>query len=118
MQTKGSIKSLPCRGLLLSVFELLKLGVVAKLNIEMALKSRSYILDLDRVQLSLGIFFFLSCLMKSFFYQLSASTVIFVKKHTPKSRKFNVWPNFTCGKGSLVVPWSAIKAKWQREYAP
>ena len=32
----------------------------------MALKSRSYILDLDRVKLSLGIFFFLSFLMESF----------------------------------------------------
>ena len=30
MQTKGSIKSLPCRGLLLSFYELMKLGVLAK----------------------------------------------------------------------------------------
>ena len=52
------------------------------MNIEMALKSRSYILDLDRVRLSLGIFFFLSCLMERFFYQLSGSTFIFVKKKT------------------------------------
>ena len=37
------------------------------MNIEMVLKSRSYILDLDRVMLSLRIFFFLSCLMESFF---------------------------------------------------
>ena len=74
------------------------------MNIEMALKSRSYILDLDRVKLALGIFFFLICLMESFFYQLLRSTFIFCQKHTPKSRKFNVWPNFTCGKGSLVVP--------------
>ena len=36
------------------------------MNIEMALKSRSYFLDLDRVKLSLGIFYFLSCLMESF----------------------------------------------------
>ena len=49
------------------------------MNIEMALKSRSYILDLDHVKLYLGFFFFLSCLMKSFFYQLSGSTFIFVK---------------------------------------
>ena len=49
------------------------------MNIEMALKSRSYILDLDRVRLSFGIFFFLSCLMERFFYQLSGSTFIFVK---------------------------------------
>ena len=54
-------------------------GDTCKMNIEMALKSRSYILDLDRVKLSLGIFFFLSCLMESFCYQLSGSTFIFVK---------------------------------------
>ena len=47
------------------------------MNIEMALKSRSYILDFDLVKLSLGSFYFLSCLMKSFFYQLSGSTFIF-----------------------------------------
>ena len=101
MQTKGSIKSLPCRSLLLSFYEFMKLGVL-EMNIEMALKSRSYILDLDCGRLSFGIFFFLSCLMERLSYQLSGST--FVKKHTPKSRKFNVSPNFTCGKGSLVVP--------------
>ena len=30
MDTKGSIKNLPCRGLLLSCYELMKLGVLAK----------------------------------------------------------------------------------------
>ena len=33
------------------------------MKIEMALKSRSYIIDLDHVKFSLGIFFFLGCLM-------------------------------------------------------
>ena len=47
------------------------------MNIEMALKSRSYILDLDRVKFSLGNLVFLSCLMESFFYQLSGSTFFF-----------------------------------------
>ena len=48
----------------------------------MALKSRSYIIDLDRVtntntvRLSFGFFFFLSCLMERFFYQRSGSTII------------------------------------------
>ena len=42
----------------------------------MALKSRSYILDLDHVKLSSGIFFFLSCLIESIFHQLSGSTFI------------------------------------------
>ena len=49
------------------------------MNIEMALKSRSYILDLDHVKMSLGIFFFLSCLIETIFHQLSGSTFIFVK---------------------------------------
>ena len=70
------------------------------MNIEMALKSRSYILDLDHVKMSLGIFFFLSCLIESIFHQLSG----FCEKHTPKSRKFNVFPNFTCGNDSFLVP--------------
>ena len=55
------------------------------MNIEMVLKSRSYILDLDRVSLSFGIFFFLSCLMEIFFYQLSGSTLILSKTHTKKA---------------------------------
>ena len=56
------------------------------MNIEMALKSRSNILDLDIVKLSLGVIFFLSCLMESFLRQLSGSTFIFVKKkHTKKA---------------------------------
>ena len=76
------------------------------MNIEMALKSRSYILDLDRVMLSLGIFFFLS-----FFHQPSGSTLIFCQKHTPKSRKFNVWPNFTHDNDCCVVPWRAMYLK-------
>ena len=55
------------------------------MNIEMALKSRSYILDLDHVRLSFGIFFFLSCLMEIFSYQLSGSTFIFVKNTHQKA---------------------------------
>jgi hypothetical protein len=55
------------------------------MNIEMALKWRSYILELDRVKLSLQIFFFLSCLMGNFFHQLSGSTFIFVKNTHQKA---------------------------------
>ena len=52
------------------------------MNIEMALKSRRYILDLDQVNLSLGIFFFMSCLIETILHQLSGSTFLFVKnKH-------------------------------------
>ena len=49
------------------------------MNIERALKSGSYILDLDNIKSSLGIFFFLSCLIESIFHQLSGSTFIFFK---------------------------------------
>ena len=49
MQTKGSI------------------NFALQRNIEMALKLRSYILDLDRFRLSFGIFFFLSYLVERFF---------------------------------------------------
>ena len=51
----------------------------------MALKSRSYIFDIDLVKLSLGIFFFLSCLIESIFHQLSGSTFIFVKNTHKKA---------------------------------
>ena len=77
------------------------------MNIEMALNSRSYILDLDLVKFSFRIFFFLSSLTEIFLHQLSGST-FFCQKHTPKSRKFNIWPNFTYGTNSCVVPWRAI----------
>ena len=81
MQRNGSIKSLPCSGLLLPLYELMKLGVLAKLTF----KSGSYILDLDHVKSSLGIFFFLSCLIESIFHQLSGSTFIFVKNTHQKA---------------------------------
>ena len=55
------------------------------MNIEMALKSRSYILDLDHVQLSLKTFFLLGCLMESFLHQLSGYTLIFVKNTHKKA---------------------------------
>ena len=58
------------------------------MNIEMALKSRSYILDLDHVKLSLGIFFFLICLIGSIFHQLSGFTFIFVKNRQQKAANF------------------------------
>ena len=48
------------------------------MNIEMALKSRSYILDFDRGKLSLGIVFFV-LFNEDFFHQFSGSTFIFVK---------------------------------------
>ena len=53
------------------------------MNIEKALKPRSFILDLDRVKLLLGIFFF-SELFNGEFFLLSGSTLVFVK-NTPKA---------------------------------
>ena len=56
------------------------------MNIEMALKSRSYILDLDHVKLLfLGIFFLLGCFIKSLLHQLSGYTFIFVKNTHQKA---------------------------------
>ena len=70
------------------------------MNIEMALKSRSYILDLDHVKLSEFSELFnrdyFTPAFRTYFY-------FFVKNHTPKRHKFNVLPNFTCGKESCLV---------------
>ena len=55
------------------------------MNIEMALKSRSYILDVDHVKLFLGIFFLLGCFMESLLHQLSGYTFIFVKNTHQKA---------------------------------
>ena len=64
------------------------------MNIETALKSKSYIIDLDRVKFSLG--FFSDLFNGEFFHQLSGSTFFCCQKHTPKSRKSNIWPRDSC----------------------
>ena len=46
------------------------------MNIEMALKSRSYILDLDHVKLSLGIFFFSELFNEEFALQWSFVAIL------------------------------------------
>ena len=81
MQRNGSIKSFHCSGLLLPLYELMYL----QNEHEMAQKSRSYILDLDHVKLSLGFFLLLSCLIESIFPKLSGSTFIFVKNTDQKA---------------------------------
>ena len=55
------------------------------MNIEMALKSRNYILDLDHVNLSLAIFFFLRCVMESFFTSFQDRPLFFVKNTHQKN---------------------------------
>ena len=82
MHTNGYIKSLPCPVVILWNNEV---RGTCKMNIERALKLRSYILDIDRGKLSLGIFFFLSCLMLIFFHQLSRSIFISVKNPHQKA---------------------------------
>ena len=74
------------------------------MNLETVLKSRSYVLDLDHVKLSLGISFFWSSLIESIFHQLSVSTFIFGKNTDQKAAKLNVLPNINCGKDSCLVP--------------
>ena len=71
------------------------------MNIEMALKSRSYILDLDHVKLSLRIFFLLGCLMESFLHQLSGYTFIFVKSTHQKAANLL----FCLILPAAMVPW-------------
>ena len=71
------------------------------MNIEMALKSRSYILDLDHVKLSLGIFFLLGCLMESLLHQLSGYTFIFVKNTHQKAANLMFRLILPAGMGSI-----------------
>ena len=73
------------------------------MNIEIALKFISYILDLDCVRLSLGIFLFSDLFNGEFFSPAFRIYLYFCQQHTPKSRKFNGLPNFTCGKESCLV---------------
>ena len=67
------------------------------MNIQMALKSRSFILDLDHMKSS----FFLSCLMESFLHQLSGSTFIFVKNTHQKSANLMFCLILPVAKGSI-----------------
>ena len=59
MRQKGFIKSLPCRGLVLPFYELMKLGVLAKWKLKLPKNQNRYIFDLDHVRYFLGIFFIL-----------------------------------------------------------
>ena len=107
MQKKGFYKEFALQRSFVVILWINEVGGTCKMNIEMALKSSRYILDLDRVKLSLEIYF--SELFNGEFFLLAFRICLYCcQKHTPKSCKFNVLPNFTCGKGSLDVPWSAM----------
>ena len=72
-------------------------------------KIKSYIYDIELVKLSLRIFFFLNCLMKNLFHQISGSTVICVK---------NIHQNIANLKFSLIspagmVPWWFLVVKYK-----
>ena len=59
------MKSLPSRVFFVAILLIIEVEGTSKTNIEMALKSRSYIFYPHLVKLSFGIFFTLSCLMES-----------------------------------------------------
>ena len=55
------------------------------MNIELAIKSRSYILYLDRVKLSLGIFFWSQLFNEEFFSSAFRTYILFVKNTHQKA---------------------------------
>ena len=92
-----------------------EVGGTFKMNIDMALKWRSYILNLDHVKLSLPRtpqgpweFSFSELLNEEIFTPAFKIYLYFCHKHTPKSWKFIVLPNFSFRNSSCVVCWSAI----------
>ena len=74
------------------------------MNLEMALKSRSYILDFLFSELFNGEFF--SPAFRIYLY--------YCQKHTPKICKFIVLPNLTCGTGSLECNITSLSFRVQR----
>ena len=82
------------------------------MNIEMDLKSRSYIIDLDRFKLSLRNFFS-ELFNGESFVPAFRIFLYFCQKHTPKSRKFYVFPNFTCGKRLQMVQCNVLTDSWR-----
>ena len=92
MQRKYSIKSLPGSGLLLPFYELMKLGVLAKLTLKWSL---------NLVKLSFGIFFLLGCLMVSLLHQLYDIPLFFVKNTHQKAANFT----FCLTLPAAMFPW-------------
>ena len=64
-----------------------EVGGTYKMNIEIALKPRSYILDLDCIKMSLGIFLFLELFNGKFFFtSFQDIPLVFSKAHTKKPK--------------------------------
>ena len=59
-------------------------------------------------QVVLGNFLFSELFNREYFSPAFRIYLYFCQKHTPKSRKFNVLPNFTCGKDSCLVTWRTM----------
>ena len=78
---KGFYKEFALQCSFVAILWIIEVGGTCKMNIEIALKSSSYNRDLGRVKLSLGIFFFLSCLMESFFTSFQGLP-LFLSKNT------------------------------------
>ena len=94
---KGFYTEFAQQGSFVCILWINEVGGTCKTNIKMALKPRSYILDLDNVKLSLGISFFLRSLMAFRIY------LIFCQKHTPEKLQilglslFHLWKWFLRG---------------------
>ena len=98
---KGFYIEFALQGSFVAILWINEVGGTCEMNIQMALKSRSYILDLDHMKSSLGIFFFLSCLMECLLRQLSGSTFIFVKNTHQKSSNLMFCLTLPVAKGSI-----------------
>ena len=59
-------------------------------------------------QVVLGNLLFSELFNREYFLPAFRIYLYFCQKHTSKSRKFNVLPNFTCGKESCLFCWRAI----------
>ena len=70
MQTNGSIKSLPCRGILLSVYELMKLRVLTKWTLKWPLNQEVIFLILIVLSCPWEFSFFWAVKWGEFFHQL------------------------------------------------
>ena len=66
-------------------------------------------------QVVLGNFLFSELFIREYFSPAFRIYLYFCQKHTPKIRKFNVLPNFTCGKGFNPVRWTIIYAVETRD---
>ena len=82
---KGLYKEFALQGSFVDILSVIEVSGTCKTRILMAIKSGSYIFNLDCVKLSLGVFCILSWLTESLLHQLSRYTFIFVKNTHQKA---------------------------------